>query len=128
MEKKFEQLKQEVLSNFSETDLYKTSILKTPKLYQTELYKFCESMPKGADLHAHGGAMIPIRRLIDFVIDKEDLLIDTNPEHKGYLQLANKNPGSSYMPLRQALDKGLFTKEELVNNWTLIGCPNNMDT
>lgn len=127
MEKKFEQLKQEVLSNFSETDLYKTSILKTPKLYQTDLYKFCEKMPKGADLHAHGGAMIPILHLIDFVIDKEDLLIDTNPEHKGYLQLANKNPGASYMPLRQALDEGKFSKEELFNIWTLVGCPSNMD-
>ena len=113
MDKKFEQLKQDVWQRFSEDELYKTSILKTPKLYETELYKFCEAIPKGADLHAHGGALTPIRHLLDFVESKEELLIDTNTEHKGYLQLANKNPGSSYMPLRQAIDEGRITKEEL---------------
>lgn len=127
MKKKFEQLKHEVLQNFSDADLYKTSILKNPKLYDTKLYKFCEAMPKGADLHAHGGALTPVRLLIDFVISKEELLIDTNPSNKGYLKLANKNPGNTYMPLREALNKGLLTKEELFYNWTLIGCPNNMD-
>ncbi|MDO5426811.1 MAG: hypothetical protein Q4F54_03685 [Coriobacteriia bacterium] len=115
MKKKFEQLKQDVWQNFSDNDLYITSILKSPKLYDTELYKFCEAMPKGADLHAHGGAMTPIRHLIDFVVNNEELLIDTDPKHKGYLQLANKNPGASYMPLRQALDEGMFTREELFN-------------
>ena len=68
MDKKFEQLKQDVWQSFSEDDLYKTSILKTPKIYETSLYKFCEAMPKGADLHAHGGAMTPVRHLIDFVV------------------------------------------------------------
>lgn len=127
MKKKFEQLKREVCQNFSDADLYKTLILNNPKLYDTQLYKFCEAMPKGADLHSHGGAMIPIRCLIDFVKSKEELLIDTSPEHKGYLQLANKNPGETYMPLRQALDEGLVTKKELFYNWTLAGRPNNMD-
>lgn len=127
MEKKFEQLKQDVWQKFSEDELYKTSILKTPKLYETDLYKFCEAMPKGADLHSHGGAMIPIRHLIEFVVGNNDLLVDTNPEHKGYLQLANKNPGETYMPLAKALSSGLLTKEELYYSWTLIGCPINMN-
>lgn len=84
-------------------------------------------MPKGADLHSHGGAMIPIQSLINFVKSKEELLIDTDPQHKGYLQLANKNPGKTYMPLLQALDEGLFTEQDLFYNWTLAGRPNNMN-
>ena len=60
MGRKFDKMKQEVLSNFSEEELFKTSILNSPKLWETELYKFCEAMPKGADLHAHGGALTPI--------------------------------------------------------------------
>lgn len=127
MDKKFEQLKQDVWANFSEDELYKTSILKMPKLWSTELYKFCEKMPKGADLHAHGGALTPVHHLIGFVCDNPDLLVDTDLTHKGYLQLTYKNPGPSYMPLKQALEESLLTEDELTSLWTLIGCPDNMD-
>lgn len=114
MNKKFEQLKEEVRNNFSDEELYKSSILKNPKLLQTKLYKFCQQMPKGADLHTHGGALTPASHLISFVCNHPSLLVDTNSDHKAYLQLASKSPGASYMPLKQALEQGYFTEAELI--------------
>ena len=115
MSNSFEQLKQEVRDNFDEKALYKSSPLKHPELQETRLYGLIAALPKGADLHAHGGALVPVKELITFVSSRDDILIDTDPKHKGFLQLAKKNPGSSYMPLKQALDKDLFTEDELIN-------------
>ncbi len=70
-------------------------------------------MPKGADLHAHGGALTPVWSLIGFIESRDDILVDTNPEHKGYLMLQSKNPGASYMPLHDAFDKDMLSKAEL---------------
>lgn len=72
-------------------------------------------LPKGADLHTHGGALIPAHELIKFVSSRSDILFDTDVNHKGYLLLAKKNPGRSYMPLRDALYKNLTSQEELID-------------
>lgn len=72
-------------------------------------------MPKGADLHAHGGALTPARNLINFVANTKDLLIDTEKNNLGFLKLANKNPGSSYVSLKDALKNDEFTEEELID-------------
>lgn len=125
LNEKLERMKAEVPKNFSEIELYCTPILKSPKLWETELYQFCKEIPKGADLHTHGGALIPAHELIKFVASREDILIDTNPEHKGYLQLTCKNPGKTYMTLQQALDNNLIDTDELIKLWTLIGCPSS---
>lgn len=126
MDEKFEQMKQDVLNNFSEEKLFRTSILNTPELWETDLYKFCENMPKGADLHAHGGAMIPVWSLIDFTKTRDDILVDTTPEHKGFLLLKSKNPPSTYMTLQDALSEELLSEAELQKIWTLIGRPNGV--
>ena len=115
MEKFFEQMKHEVYGSFSEDAIFKTPILNSLKLWDTELYKFCEAMPKGADLHAHGGALTPAKSLINFVSANQNLLIDTSAKHKGFLQLSSKNPGSTYIPLKKALDDGILDVDEIVN-------------
>ena len=123
----FEQLKQDVLQNFGEDELFKTSVLKSPKVWETDLYKFCAKMPKGADLHSHGGAMIPAKELIKFVASNDNLVVDTDHEHKGYVCLTDKDHTDTYMPLQEALDKNLFSEQELIKCWTLIGCPAGTD-
>lgn len=126
LSEKLERMKVEVRRNFNESELYCRPILKSPKLWETELYKFCEEIPKGADLHAHGGALIPVHELIKFVALREDILIDTNPKHKSYLRLKCKNPYKTYMPLQQALDNHLIDTDEIIKLWTLIGRPLNI--
>lgn len=79
-------------------------------------------MPKGADLHAHGGAMIPVRNLIDFIKSRNDILVDADSKHKGFLLLRSKKPGPSYMTLQKALDCEAISEAELQKMWTLAGC------
>jgi len=93
-------------------------VLNNPKLWRTGLYSFCRNLPKGADLHVHGTALMPMWRLIKFVSKRDDILID--PET--YVLYLRKNADSKCLPLGEALEEGIVDRGTLEKRWTILGC------
>ena len=113
--------------HFSEEKLYKTPVLENPEIQNTKLYEFCKYLPKAANLHVHSGAMCTARQLFNFLKYRKDVMIDTDENHRGYLELTANKPSDSYMYLYNALVKKVYTKDELINAWSLKGRPSDID-
>lgn len=127
IEEKLCLLKEDVKKNFSDEELYLKPVYCTPDLWNTRLYNFCINLYKGADLHVHGGAMVPASKLIDFLYDRDDILIDTDYNHKGYLGLSSKKLPDTYIKIKEAINENFISRSELINLWTLQGRPDNVD-
>jgi len=98
-------------------------VISQPRLWRTKLYDFCKSLPKGADLHVHGTALMPMWKLIRFLSMRNDVLID--PETM-ILHLPKDNiPGC--LPLGEALDEGLIDRSALEKQWTVLGARPDQD-
>ena len=70
-EEYFERIKSSFL------ELYGTRIdfLRDSGVYRTPLYDFLRRMPKGADLHAHADAILPMDEQVAFLKDHPELVI-----------------------------------------------------
>ena len=95
---------------------YATPALKDERIVNSELYKFLIDLPKGSDLHVHGTSQVPMRKLIDFIIDHERLLINIDT----YILTTVKSDRT--YTLKYSLDNGLVTMDSLMNRWTVLGC------
>ena len=71
LSRKFEQLKSDFRAQFGTS----FDLLRDTAIYDTSLYKFLERMPKGADLHAHADAILPMDMQVEFLKDHPELVI-----------------------------------------------------
>lgn len=97
---------------------YDMPVLRDPRIRDSALYDFCHRLPKGSDLHVHGSSMVPARRLIDFLYDREDVLIDPDSL---VLRLPEDEGAKNCLTVKEALDKGRVLREALLEKWTVIG-------
>ena len=78
------------------------------------LMEFCRSIPKGADLHNHDYTTVPMDRLLDVLTAYPGVCIDLE---QGASFASLYAPGSEMpdtaIPLDQALERGLVTREEI---------------
>lgn len=114
-----EKLKSEVISSSDSARLSKMNLLKDDKLWNTGLYSFFKDMPKGADLHVHATALVPAWKLIDFVVSRNELLVDIE---NGYIHHRNESGFNKErcFPLCEAFEKNLLTRKDLEIKWTLL--------
>ena len=99
------------------------AFLTDERIWESTLYGFCEALPKGADLHVHGMTMLPFDELLAFVRSREELYIGTGEENR-YRLFCHASPGEAAadeMRVGDALERGVFTREELLRQWTLLG-------
>lgn len=117
-------LKLELYESIAENTLNKMNLLGNERLWESSLYGFMKALPKGSDLHVHATALLPARRLIDFVASRQELVVDINDCH-----IYNENETycdkSACYPLAQALEKGLITREYIERKWTMSGRQHN---
>ena len=94
--------------------------LKDTGIYETPLYKFLERMPKGADLHAHADAILPMDLQVEFLKDHPELVITPD------WQIRFIGPGAPYgsRNMKECLEDGL-TVEDFRRVWTVGGAPRN---
>ena len=94
--------------------------LKDTAIYETPLYKFLERMPKGADLHAHADAILPMALQVEFLKDHPELVITPD------WQIRFIGPGVPYgsRNMAECLDDGL-TEDDFSRVWTVAGAPRN---
>ena len=94
--------------------------LKDTGIYETPLYKFLERMPKGADLHAHADAILPMDLQVEFLKDHPELVITPD------WQIKFIGPGAPYgsRNMKECLEDGL-TVDDFRRVWTVGGAPRN---
>ena len=121
LDEKFSLLKEEYIKSCNNDVPYDMPILKDERIRNSELYKFLVNMPKGSDLHVHGTSLVPIHKLLDFIIEHEKLLIDIDTLILTY------DSNDKTCSLKEALAKGLVDKDNLLKTWTILGCKEGQD-
>lgn len=112
----FEQMKADFKAKFGTS----FDFLKDTGIYETPLYKFLERMPKGADLHAHADAILPMDLQVEFLKDHPELVITPD------WQIRFIGPGAPYgsRNMKECLVDGL-TVDDFRRVWTVGGAPRN---
>ena len=90
--------------------------LRDDAVYRTPLYDFLLKMPKGADLHAHADAILPMEMQVEFLRDHPELVI--TPEWQIHYTGIGAPYGSRTMA--ECLEDGL-TVEDFRKVWTVAG-------
>ncbi len=105
---------------------YSVPVLTDRNLCESRLYRFCTLMPKGADLHVHDLTELPVRELCRVLSDRPEIYINT--DRKSY-DLKRFVPGETvpdgYIMFSEALNEGIVSEDELIENWTVLGAEKN---
>lgn len=115
-------LKEKFFADFKDQYIYDIPVLNNPAIAESELYKFCSRLPKGAELHVHDMAQLPVRELVPLLADYPRFCI--NADRRSFdLALADENGNipEGYIRFYDALDSGYYTFDELLKNWTVLG-------
>jgi adenosine deaminase len=112
MPQEFESLK----AAFKERFGTRIDFLRDREVYSSPLFKFLRSLPKGADLHAHADAILPISEQVAFLKDHPELVI--TPE----CQIHYSGVGAPYgsRTMEECLAEGL-TVDTFRHHWTVLG-------
>lgn len=101
---------------------YSMPVMADETIWNSRLYQLCKAMPKGGDLHVHGLALLPVRELIDFLRNRQDVVVGISGGHLHRLYLAeDPSRPRSCMNLGQALEQGVLTQRELLSHWSVLG-------
>lgn len=101
---------------------FEMPVLTDSRIWNSRLYTFCKALPKGSDLHVHGAALLPARKVIDFVLEHENLLINIDT-----CILTLDSTDSRAMSLKEAFWRGYLTREKVERVWTVLGCGEDKD-
>lgn len=117
MKQHYEQLKAEFRRNVGT----RIDFLRDPSVYDSELFRLIQSLPKGADLHAHADAILPMAQQVAFLADHPELVIRMDGPLPGMIRYRGEGQADDgFHPMRELLDAGL-TVEDFRRVWTLRG-------
>lgn len=136
LEDKFNTLVDDYIQNSSNpTD---TNFMTNSEIWNSKLYQFVKEMPKGAELHVHGIALLPIPELIDYLCQEPDIMVSTNKslrprlEHISTLETrqfhSESNNIPEYMTMKDALNQRIYSRDEIITKFSLLGCDPNTNT
>ncbi len=124
VDERLRQMKQRLRESIDENTLYKMNFLENEALWSSELYGFMSALPKGSDLHVHATALLPADKLVDFVAEHRELVVDVNDCHI-YNIAETCFDKNACLPLADAMEKGLLSRGEILRKWTLTGRRHN---
>lgn len=116
LDERFRQYKRDYIKSCGGKVPYDMPVLTDANIWNSRLHRFLKAMPKGSDLHVHGTALLPMWRLIDFVLEHEKLYIDIDT-----CILHLEPSGDRRMPLKEAFYRGHLTRRQLETVWTVRG-------
>lgn len=117
MNQRFERLKTQLRRDIGT----RIDFLRDNSVYDTELYRLIRALPKGADLHAHADAILPIDEQVAFMADHPELVVRMDGPLPGMIRYRGEgaaDPG--FRTMRELLDGGA-TVEDFRRVWTLLG-------
>ena len=98
---------------------YEMPTLLDKTIHESALYRFCDAMPKGAELHVHDMALLPAEELIRLLRTCPEFCINGDRISYNLITVAPGEPvPRGYLPFAEAVDTGYYSEEELVYNWT----------
>lgn len=123
LDKKLQQLKDDVRKQFNDQIPYNMPFLTDARLENNKLFEFCRELPKPADLHIHNETYLPIAELTDFLLNRNDIAICTVGEEKGTLAVikSGEKLKDGFYPLSSALENKYITKDEIKELLTVKG-------
>jgi len=99
---------------------YNMPMLKDKRIAESKLYTLLQKMPKGSDLHVHGTSILPVRKMIDWMLEEDNLLIDVDT---CCLKLkTDEGLTDRCMPIGEAFYKGYISRKDIETKWTVLGC------
>ncbi len=115
-------LKQEFRDDCNGEIPYDMPVLTDSRIHNSRLYKFCSMLPKGADLHSHDLAQLPISELCKVLMGRDDIYVNTlNDAHELIDINSVELIPEGYMLFKDAIATKKITEEELIYSWTLLG-------
>jgi len=122
LDAKLDGMKKELIKTYNGAFPYNFPILQDKRLQESALYKFSEKLPKGADLHVHGSELMSAPGYFDYVSKNEQVYICKQKGEKYGSLIAVKSGEKApdgFISLISALNKKIFTREQLLNLWTV---------
>lgn len=85
-----------------------------PQARESNLFAFCQSLPKGGDLHVHTVTALPLETLVNILLEEPDIHISLE-EGAAYCTFYVPGPDlpETAVPLRQAMEDGRISMEEI---------------
>lgn len=110
------EIKNEYLKSQQFNNAYELDFIYDKNIKNSKLYNFVKNIPKGADLHVHDMAVLPIDEFVDFCKGRKDVFVRVNKDTErckiiGDLHFT-ENP-DEYIFLDEAIHKGILTKDIL---------------
>lgn len=120
-----ENLKKDFLGLLDGKIDYSIPVLTDKRIINSELYKFCSLLPKGADLHVHDMALLPAKELISLLKTCPEFYINKDKNACDLKEVKNGDIPENYISFKTALESGYYTLDELIKGWTVAGCGEN---
>lgn len=122
LDNKIKELKREFEEQCNGNIPYDMPTLNDVRISNSNLYKLCKKLPKGGDLHLHDFQLLSSNDLIELFSKRQDVIICIKKgETFGYMKYLPKGKEipNGYMLFRQAMEDGVFTKDEFLDFFTL---------
>ena len=101
---------------------YHVPVLTDKALTASRLYRFCSLLPKGADLHVHDMAQLPLRELTALLTERREFCINTDQVHYDLIRVdEGQAVPEGYKRFCDAVADGTVTEDELRLHWTILG-------
>ena len=101
---------------------YHVPVLTDKALTASRLYRFCSRLPKGADLHVHDMAQLPLHELTALLTECREFCINTDRIHYDLIRVdEGQAVPEGYKRFCDAMADGTVTEDELRLNWTVLG-------
>lgn len=131
LDRKLDSMKKDLLKSYNGAFPYDFPVLNDKRLTESALYRFSERLPKGSDLHVHGSASMSAADFYNLVSNNPNIYI-CSQQGKQFGALTYIKPNDAvpdgYISLVNALNKKIYTKEELLNLWTVSPFTHNTQT
>lgn len=116
--------KEELLVSYDGRFPFDFPILTDEKLRESRLYAFCHLMPKGADLHVHDMALLPVSELIPLLLSHPEFCIDPVSAVLKVIPPEEKAP-TGFVRFSEAMEKRLISEKTLAEAWSFAGRKEN---
>lgn len=116
------ELKDEYYRTVDSADKFSVPVLTDRKIRESRLYKFCSRLPKGADLHVHDMALLPLNELVPLLASCPEFCINTDKSRCDLISVSPDSPvPQGYIRFFDAVESGIYSNEDFLSGWTVEG-------
>lgn len=102
---------------------FETTNLTDSTIWNTRLYKFCQQLPKGGELHVHSTALLAFDDYCSFLESQPNIYIQIEGDNIGHTlyQTDPYDVPAGYLPARTCLSGNYLTRDRCLKLYTFNG-------